>query len=146
MRAVSLCALGEQRGLSILLVAACLVLSSCGRSNSHPKLPIGVVDLPRSNETITGQLGAYGWAISEDKIEGVAVYLDGVYLMDAMLGLSRPDVNKAFPGTPEGENAGWRAQLAAASLPAGQHELVFEARTSKGAIRDIGIVNVTIAH
>lgn len=69
----------------------------------------------------------------------MSVYVDLNYLSDAVYGASRPDV-AAFMSSPT-DKLGWTASL---NLPAGNHELVFEAETQKGAIRDLGIVPVTV--
>jgi len=85
-----------------------------------------------------------GWALSEDRIGRVSVYLDGTYLTDCTLGAARPDVGKAYPGFPDSDKAGWGVHLDPASLPPGKHELVFEAATTKRATRDIGAIPITI--
>ncbi|MBV9396677.1 MAG: hypothetical protein JO062_01770 [Bryobacterales bacterium] len=135
----------RNRSWLVPLLCTLLSLSDCG-SDSHPKLPVGVVDLPTANQAISGAFDAAGWAISEDRIARVSVYVDGNYLKDCTLGVSRPDVSKVFPGVPDGERAGWTTQVDTASLPPGKHELLFEVQSSKGAIRDIGAIPVEIVH
>ena len=72
--------------------------------------------------------------------------MDRNFLKDCTLGASRPDINKIYTGFPEGDNSGWTVDLDSPPLPEGRHELAFEAESSKGAIRDLGIMIVTIAH
>ena len=114
---------------------------SCGPSaqSSHPRLPTGVVDAPTPNQTVKGPITASGWAISDDGIKRVSVYVDLTYLSDASYGASRPDVKAAMSTATE--NVGWTATL---NVPPGKHELVFQAETTNGAIRDVGIVPVTV--
>ena len=126
------------------LVAAALSTVGCGAesvSAGKARLPSGVVDWPQPNQTITARFTASGWAVSDDQIQSVSVYMDLSYLMDCKYGIARPDVAKFLNIT--GENVGWSVDL---DLPPGKHELVFAAQTRKGAIRDLGIVPITVVH
>lgn len=127
-----------------LLAVALLAIGACGsRSVAKARLPMGVVDTPQPNQTISGRFTASGWAFADDGIKQLSVYVDLNYLMDCTYGASRPDVNKFFQ-IPPTENVGWTAELDTASLPVGKHEIVFAAESKKGAIRDLGIVPVTV--
>ena len=130
---------------------ACLVVVNawncgCGPSTeAKPRLPLGVVDTPQANQNINGHFTASGWVVSEDGIKQVSLYIDRIFFIHCTYGLSRPDVNQAFPGFPQGDHSGWVVDLETTSLPAGRHELVFEAESNKGAIRDLGIIPVTVS-
>lgn len=130
---------------SIVSICVLLCFASC-RTAPEARLPSGTVDLPRENDVLRGHQVFYGWAVSEDRIKSVNVYIDRDFLAYANLGVSRPDVNKLLPGFPSGDNAGWRLDLEAQNLPAGVHQLVFEAKTSAGAVGWIGTRSVTIVH
>lgn len=135
-----------------LAAIACWIVATvgtygCGSSTeARPRLPLGVVDTPHANQNISGHFTASGWVVSEDGIKEVSLYIDRIFLIPCTYGLSRPDVNQAFPGFPKGDHAGWSVDLDAATLPEGKHELVFEAQSNKGAVRDLGIISVTISH
>ena len=125
--------------------AAIAIILACGcGSDTKPRLPSGVVDTPRPDQNIKGRFTASGWVVSEDGIKQVSVYVDRSFLTYCTYGASRPDVNQAVPGFPQGEHAGWTVDLDTASLPAGRHELVFEAESNKGAIRDLGTIPVIV--
>jgi hypothetical protein len=123
-------------------------LSGCGPSPQTPKgkLPVGTVDLPQPDQVLKGNHSFYGWAVSEDGIKSVELYIDRDFLAHAKLGESRPDVNKAFPGYPSGDNAGWRLDIDANHLPTGTHQMVFQAQTGKGTVGNIGTRTVIIQH
>jgi len=87
---------------------------------------------------------AYGWAVSEDGIKRVSGYVEPDYFERRCIGASSvPRVNKMFPGFPQGTNAGWTVDL---DIPfsAGKYEDVSAAESLAGAIRDFGLVPVTI--
>jgi len=137
--------LAPRRYLAVALLAvALLAIGACGPSSvAKPRLPTGVVDTPQPNQTISGRYTASGWAWADDGIKHVSVYVDLSYLMDCTYGTSRPDVNKFFQ-IPPTENVGWTVELDTDSLPVGKHEVVFAAESKKGAIRDLGIIPVTV--
>src|ERR1039457_2633897 len=132
------------------LAAACLAVAAimswgCGSGSgtgTKARLPSGVVDTPQPNQNISGRFTAFGWAISEDGIKQVSVYVDRNFLMNCTYGTLRPDVNKLIPGFPQGDRAGWTVDLDATSLPEGKHEMVFQAESNKGAIRALGAIPV----
>jgi hypothetical protein len=132
-------------GLMICLVA-CL---ACGgkpaeSGTSLSRLPFGSLDIPRSGETVTGTVGIGGWALSEDGISRVAIYVDRSYVLAATLGGPRPDVAKIYPTIPDAASSGFNAALDTSSFPAGSHEIVVQAYSKLGASRDIGTATVTI--
>jgi hypothetical protein len=132
-------ALAASAAIALFLAWGC----SSG-SDTKPRLPSGVVDTPQPNQNVKGRFTASGWVVSEDGIKQVSVYVDRNFLTYCTYGTSRPDVNKAVPGFPQGDRAGWTVDLDVTSLPAGRHELVFEAESNKGAIRDLGIIPVIV--
>jgi hypothetical protein len=94
--------------------------------------------MPRPGETLRGKIPLGGWALSEDGIGRVAIYVDRSYVLTATLGGSRPDVGSSHAGFPN-------AVLDTASFPAGSHEIVVQAHSSLGGLRDIGTIAVTFA-
>jgi hypothetical protein len=85
-----------------------------------------------------------GWALADDGIEEVAVYIDGQYVISAHTGVERPDVAKTFPKEPGAGKAGWRASVDVSSFPAGIHQFVVQAAAKNGAKRDIGAFQATV--
>lgn len=128
------------------IVLLSFVATSCGDRDISAKLPMGSVDVPKTGQTISGHLNAIGWAVAEDRVTDVSVYVDRAFWKTCLIRGSRPDVNKVYPGFPEGDDSGWTVDLDASALPIGKHELEFLARSSKGAVREIGDISVFISH
>jgi hypothetical protein len=113
---------------------------------SYSMLPFGVVDSPHPGEALRGRATLRGWALSESEIESVAVYLDRSLAGFATLGVSRPDVQKAFPAFPGAAEAGWQLDFDVTGMKPGPHELEIQARSKQGATRDLGDVAVTVVN
>ena len=92
-----------------------LVLGTACHTGSGPAslkpLPFGVMDEPRSGETLHGAAQVRGWALSESGIAQVRIYVDRNYVASATLGADRPDVVKAFPAFASHPDAGWAAVI-----------------------------------
>ena len=127
------------------LAAVLLLTLSCG-SNTHVKLPIGTVDVPPlgSQTELKGISSFAGWALGEEGISDVAIYVDRMYVISAQLGLPRPDVWAAFPKEPDARTAGWQASLDCSKIMSGPHEVIVQATAKNGARRDLGLYHVTV--
>ncbi len=126
----------------ILVVCAGLALSSCSpggkpEGTSAAKLPLGGVNTPSSQQLIKGKVGVTGWALSEDGIESVSVYVDRTYVVAGATGLSRPDVAGTYPSIKGSDVSGWRLTLDTSTLSPDWHELTVQVRSKAGATRDI---------
>ena len=87
-----------------------------------------------------------GWAISEDGIEWVGVYVDGEFLGYAKNGLSRPDVHNAYPDRSGSATCGWQFAADPGLFTAGGHRITIDVRSKSGAIYSLGTKSVTIVH
>jgi hypothetical protein len=141
-RAISFKSTGILAGI---IIASCLSASCGDKGAPNAKLPIGSIDVPQPGQTITAHVNAVGWAIAEDRVADVSVFVDRAFWKKCTINGSRPDVRKVYPGFPEGDNSGWTVDLDASALPEGKHELLFQARSSKGSVRDLGSMSVIIA-
>jgi len=130
--------------LLIILIAA--VITACGGRSGHTRLPIGYVDAPAlsGQAVLHGNAIFEGWALADDGIEEVAVYMDRQYLASARTGLDRPDVAKSLPNEPNSVKAGWRASVDVSNLTPGLHQFVVQAAAKSGSNRDIGAFQATI--
>jgi N-acetylmuramoyl-L-alanine amidase len=95
---------------------------------------MGSLDAPANGTTVTGRVPVGGWALSEDTVESVGVYLDRRYLLDAQLGNVRPDVQKAYPRFREAGTAGWTAVLDLTNVAAGPHTIQAQIRSKTGGM------------
>ncbi|MBV9893726.1 MAG: cellulase family glycosylhydrolase [Chloroflexi bacterium] len=92
------------------------------------------IDLPADGSTLQGPSYVVGWAVDSASSSGVgidhvSVFLDGTYVGDAHLGLSRDDIAAAY-----GKNfqmAGWQMMLDLDSLTVpGQHHVEIRVRSA----------------
>jgi hypothetical protein len=131
----------------VAIIALAYWKGSAARARAtYSTLPFGVVDSPRPGEALRGRSILRGWALSESKIESVAVYLDRTLAGFATLDVSRPDVQKAFPAFPDAAEAGWQLDFDVTGMKPGPHELEIQARSRQGATRDLGDLAVTIVY
>ncbi len=82
------------------------------------------VDTPKANSNIDGnKLIISGWALSPSRVSGIHIYVDGKLIGKTGLSVSRPDVNAAFPGYPEGNMVGYSLTGDISSFSQGKHTL-----------------------
>jgi hypothetical protein len=90
-------------------------------------------------------MNAGGWALSEDGIDSISIYIDRTYVTSTFPNAERPDVLNTFPAFGAQKNPGWSLAVDLASLSSGLHEVEVQARSKKGAVRDIGSIQVTVS-
>lgn len=95
-------------------------------------IPIGFIDIPAFDETISGTIEIAGWALDEIKIDRVEIYLDGQFIGKATYGNPRPDVEHDYPGRPGTPNFGFIFNLNTASYSNGPHTIEALAINSSG--------------
>ena len=133
--------------LLVAIIAVSFWKGSAVRARaSFSKLPFGAVDSPSLGAALRGRSTLRGWALSESKVESVAVYMDRTLAGFATLGVSRPDVQKAFPAFPDAAEAGWQLDFDVTGMKAGPHEVEIQARSKQGATRDLGALAVTVVY
>ena len=84
-------------------------------------VPIGVLDVPIPDETVSGVISVAGWALDEVGIDRVEIYVDGVYLADAAYGSPRPDVAENNTGFTNAFNSGFEFELDTTQYADGIH-------------------------
>jgi hypothetical protein len=94
--------------------------------------PIGFIDIPAANETVSGRIEIAGWALDNVKMDRVEIYVDGQYVGNAIYGNPRPDVDHDYPGRPGAPNFGFRYNLDTTSYSNGSHALEALAINSAG--------------
>ena len=128
----------------ILLLGFCL--TSCRSTNNPSKLPFGFLDTPVGGQPIQGKARVSGWAISEDGIQSVEVYVNRDFVGRATIGEARPDVARVYPNLTGSGSSGWSLTLDASLLPEGKRELTVQTRSKRGAYRDLASIPITIIH
>ena len=125
------------------LLCGLIGLISCRQANTPTmrtgKLPLGTVGPPAAFAVLKGQALVGGWAIHESGIGSVELYVDRDFVLDAGIGVDRPDVAKVFPAFRKEAISGWNALLDTTRLSEGDHELVARVRTKDGSHRDFAV-------
>lgn len=152
--------------LGTLLLLLLLLLPACdkkqqndrvGDSKVHDRVgesklrPLGFVDTVQPGAILTGVVDVKGWALSEDGIQSVCVYIDRARVNCTDRATEeRPDVAKVVTMIPNAEKSGWGVTFDSTSIAPGDHEFVVQATTKTGASRNlidtkIGITRYSIA-
>jgi len=87
---------------------------------------------PLNGEVHSGIGNLRGWAVSEDGIDRVEIYIDGKYVYDAPYGGSRGDVAKAHPEIPGSGKSGFSLAFGYSNLGFGQHSILARAFNKSG--------------
>lgn len=77
------------------------------------------VDTPKYGAVVSGVIGVGGWALDPSGVAKVDIMAGGRKVYSATTGLSRPDVDKVFPGYPGGAKSGFTWQVDTTVFPNG---------------------------
>jgi len=97
------------------------------------------IEAPKSGVTYSGVGTLRGWAVAEEGIDRVELYVDGDFYQDAPYGGSRGDVGKIFPDIEDASRSGYALAFSYSRLSEGTHDLKIVAVTNSG--REIEQVN-----
>jgi hypothetical protein len=128
--------------LSMPGIAIVLLLSgvSCnkiiGKRGSSLEPFLGSVDVPKRGGTLRGSTMVGGWALAEDGVQRVAIYVDKQFVTFATLGGDRPDIAKAFPAFANAGKSGWNVVVDLSSMIEGDHEMVVQVKSKGGSVHD----------
>jgi hypothetical protein len=128
---------------SLVFLAGC---SSGSGGDNKAKLPYGWFDTPADNSTVTGTVNAVGWALCEDGVEKVAVYIDRSFVTYGTMSGPRPDVVKVYPEYASVADIAFNAKFEAGALSVGRHEVLLRAISKKGAVRDLAVHVINVTH
>jgi hypothetical protein len=114
--------------------------------NSINQAPFGYIDVPGAAGLTgaSGSLPVAGWALDDTGVDHVDILIDGQIITGAILGITRPDVQAAFPNVPNSLNSGWTANIDSTAFVNGIHILSARAWDTLGASRDLGTRNIQI--
>jgi len=90
------------------------------------------IETPKSNYKMENDLEIRGWALNASGVKQVDILVDDKIIGQANIGGYRPDVNKAYPGYPGGENSGYSYILKFDSISIGSHKLTVQAIGNDG--------------
>lgn len=132
--------------LSYLFAASLLMLVSCGAKASFNRapLPFGSVDLPQPKTIVQGTMQVSGWVLANEPVQVVSVYIDRQFITSVPVAIARPDVAAAKPEYKNAANSGFGVAIDSATLAPGWHEVVVQARSESGAVRDLAAVPILV--
>jgi hypothetical protein len=130
------------------LALALALTMACGGADlpdAENELPIGFLDSPANGAVVPRQFRFAGWALDDSRVVRVDVYVDGRFRASAAPTVARPDVLKAFPKYAKSTPViGWEVTVDLGDAPGGRAVLA-QAVDDKGATRDIGSANISMA-
>jgi len=106
---------------------------------SENVLPVPVkvsLEEPLHGEIHSGIGNLRGWAIAENGIEKVEIYIDGKYMYDAPFGGERTDVGAQYPDIPGSDTSGFSLAFGYSNLGVGQHRVTARAFNNLGEFVD----------
>ena len=139
------------RALVALAAAALLMalfVSAAPPAPSSQNALIGAIDAPVAGSNLSGPTYIIGWAIDPGAVAGagigrVSVYLDGVFVKDAHIGLARDDIGGAYGA--QFRFAGWQALLDLDRLATtGTHQLEVRAAPADRAAESVFSRELTV--
>jgi hypothetical protein len=77
-----------------------------------------------------------GWAVAEDGIDRVEIYIDGEYAFDAPFGGERTDVADQLPEFPNSDRSGFSLAFGYSNLDIGEHTVTARAYTLLGESKE----------
>tara|TARA_R110002072_G_scaffold20493_2_gene74233 strand:+ start:542 stop:1618 length:1077 start_codon:yes stop_codon:yes gene_type:complete len=77
-----------------------------------------------------------GWAIADDGIDRIEIFVDGQYMFDAPYGGWRTDVESLYPSVLNSVNSGFSLAFGYSNLEIGTHTITARAYTTQGEIRE----------
>jgi len=87
---------------------------------------------PINGEVHSGIGNLRGWAIAEDGIDRVEIYIDGKYAYNAPYGGRRGDVKNDYPSIPDSGDSGFSLAFGYSNLGFGQHTIMARAFNKSG--------------
>ena len=85
------------------------------------------IDTPLNNQKFEKEIAIAGWALNISKIKEINMYLNNSFIGSATYGITRADVNEAFPGYPSGDFSGFNYKIPLNNTSPGNYDLKIEA-------------------
>lgn len=100
------------------------------KKSSCPVLPTGLVDQPKDRAQVSDTVTVSGWVTSSEPVGSVSVYVDGAMKASLKPALSRPDVDRMFPGSAV-RDKGWQTMIDLSGVRPGTHLIDVRAATKQ---------------
>ncbi|MCH1601041.1 MAG: Ig-like domain-containing protein [Pseudomonadales bacterium] len=89
-----------------------------------------ILESPAESDTYSGVSTLRGWAVAEEGISKVDIYIDGNFFQSAPYGGKRDDVGSVFPDINNSGESGFALAFNFSDLSAGTHTIRVEAETN----------------
>ncbi len=99
--------------------------------------PFGVIDAPTDDEPLTGTVTVRGWALDNDGVASMELWVDGAPATALAYGQSRPDVCLVWPGYRGCDDVGYSGTFDFSTLSSCQHLIEVRATDTDGNVRVI---------
>jgi hypothetical protein len=108
-----------------------------GSSASPAKLAFGVLDTPAEGGSYKGAVPITGWALYENGVDHVAIYIDRNYLADVPVSGKRDDVVKVYPDFASTTDINFAGEFHTEGLTPGAHQMIARVVGKNGTTRDL---------
>jgi hypothetical protein len=113
----------------ILFVALLISVTSWAAEDTEISITL---ERPAQDGVAAGISTLHGWAIAQEGIDRVELFVNGVYSQDVPYGGLRADVGSSFPTYPNSDNSGFSVLLNYSELVDGTNEVLVRAYDSLG--------------
>jgi hypothetical protein len=117
-----------------LAILACSTFLAVPAVPAFAAAPFGGFDRTVAGHQISGRKPLHGWALDDDGIESVDIYVDGDAVGRADYGRARPGVVEHFPGYPDTAAAGWAFNLDTTQFLNKSHRITVRLRSKTGEV------------
>ncbi len=109
---------------------------------------LGYIDYPGRFSYLGGTVRFYGWAIDQNAggVQAVEIWVDGVYVGNAVYGTARTDVRDAYPFISGSFNSGWWFDFDTTQLANQGHRLTVRTMDALGNHSEIGSIDFYTAN
>jgi hypothetical protein len=98
---------------------------------------IGELESPADGKSISGVKPIYGWALDEEGILKVELFIDGTYACDIPYGGVREDIATEHPQYPDADKSGFAMIWNYSAMSPGEHALNVRVHNLKGETLDM---------
>lgn len=101
---------------------------------------VGFIERPAAGQTVYGMVLVQGWALANQDISKVDLYVDDQFQQSADYGLARADVQAAYPNWPGIQNRkpGFQTGFTASRFSNGAHTIYLQVTTGDGTVHEVG--------
>jgi fibronectin type 3 domain-containing protein len=112
-------------------------------SRSYQLLPIGCIDSPKADATVSGKVKVLGWALDKAGVSKIEILVDSQVVGEAVYGDLRKDVMEIYPDY-ENDNSGFHYILDTTLLSDGKHTITLRETDSNNNQNDLKSVEINV--